>query len=217
MSVRRSIAPAILPLAQKFDSVYVMKAPIFVILWLYFGFTVGAAEKAPPSAQEVIIDLDPSKSTVQFTLGAVMHTVHGTFKVKSGTVRWEIATGKTSGQIVVDVKSGYTGVGARDRQMHEAVLESDRFPEAIFSPDRVTGQVSTQGESQVDVRGILRIHGDDHEVTFHGKVNLQDRRITGTAKFVMPYKNWGMKDPSTFVLRVNDKVELEMTLTGTIR
>ena len=139
-----------------------MKTPILILLWLYFGFTVGAAEKIPPSAQEVIIDLNPSKSTVQFALSAVLHTVHGTFKVKGGTVRWEIATGKTSGQIVVDVKSGYTGVGARDRQMHEAVLESDRFPEAVFSPDRVTGQVSMKGESQVDVHGTLRIHGQDH-------------------------------------------------------
>ena len=194
-----------------------MKTAILLFLWLYFGFTAGAAEKIPPSAQEVIIDLDPSKSTVQFALSAVLHTVHGAFKVKAGTVRWEIGTGKTSGQIVVDVKSGFTGVGARDRQMHEAVLESDRFPEAIFSPDRVTGHVSMEGESQVDVHGILRIHGDDHQVTFHGKVNLHDGRVTGSAKFVMPYVNWGMKDPSTFVLRVNDKVDLEMSLAGTIR
>jgi hypothetical protein len=66
-----------------------MKTPIFILLLLYFGFTVGAAEKIPPSAQEVIIDLDPSKSTVQFALSAVLHTVHGTFKVKGGTGRWE--------------------------------------------------------------------------------------------------------------------------------
>src|SRR5271166_5012309 len=98
-----------------------MKTPILVLLLLYFGFTVRAAERSPRSAQEVIIDLDPSKSTVQFALRAVLHTVHGTVKVKGGTVRWEIATSKTSGQIVVDVKSGYTGVAARDRQMHEAV------------------------------------------------------------------------------------------------
>src|SRR5260370_39486983 len=193
-----------------------MKTPILILLLLYFGFTVGAAERIPASAQEVIIDLDPSKSTVQFALSAVLHTVHGTFKVKGGTVHWEIATGKTSGQIVVDVKSGYTGVAAHDRQMHEAVLESGRFPEAIFSPDRVTGQVSMEGESQVDVHGILRIHGQAHEVTFHGKVNLQDDRATASAKFVMPYVRWGMKDPSTCVLRVNDNVDLEMSLTGII-
>ena len=51
-----------------------MKTPILVLLLLYFGFAVGAAERNPPSAQEVIIDLDPSKSTVQFALSAVLHT-----------------------------------------------------------------------------------------------------------------------------------------------
>ncbi|HEV3064074.1 MAG TPA: hypothetical protein VGX93_01975 [Chthoniobacterales bacterium] len=33
-----------------------MKTPILVLLSLYFGFAVGAAERNPPSAQEVIID-----------------------------------------------------------------------------------------------------------------------------------------------------------------
>jgi polyisoprenoid-binding protein YceI len=194
-----------------------MKIPILILLLFYFALTPGFAEKIPSLEKEAIIDLDPSESSVQFALSAVLHTVHGTFKVKSGTVRLEIVTGKTSGQIVVDVKSGYTGVEARDRQMHEAVLESDRFPEAVFSPDRVTDHISMQGESPVDVHGILRIHGQDHDVTFHGKVNLQDGRVTASAKFVMPYVSWGMKDPSTFVLRVKDKVDLEMSLAGRIR
>jgi polyisoprenoid-binding protein YceI len=94
-----------------------MKTPILLLLWLFFGFTVEAAEKIPPSAQEVIVDLDPSKSTVQFALSAVLHTVHGAFKVKAGMIRWDMGTGKISGQIVVDVKSGFTGVGARDLEM----------------------------------------------------------------------------------------------------
>src|SRR5260370_38473249 len=126
-----------------------MKRPVHVLILCYFGFTAGAAEKIPLSAQEAIIDLDPSKSTVQFALTAVLHTVHGTFKVKGGTVRWEIATGKTRGQIVVGVKSGYSGVAARDRQMHDAVLESDRFPESVFSPDRFTVPGPTEADSPV--------------------------------------------------------------------
>ena len=63
-----------------------MKTPIFVLLLLYFGFAVGAAERNPPSAQEVIIDLDPSKSTVQFALSAVLHTVQ--VRSKSNAARF---------------------------------------------------------------------------------------------------------------------------------
>ena len=50
-------------------------------------------------------------------------------------------------------------------------------------------------------------------MTFHGKVNLQDGRVTASAKFVMPYVSWGRRDPITFVLRVDDKVDLELSLT----
>lgn len=199
-----------------------MKAAIFAIFAIFAAFTLWvattllAAEKVAPSLHEVTIGVDPSKSNVQFTLGATLHTVHGTFKVKGGTVHLDAISGKTSGQVVVDVKSGNTGVDARDRQMHNSVLESERFPQAVFLPDRVSGLEPLEGEHQVVVHGTLRIHGQDHEVTVPARVTVQDSRVTATAKLVMPYVSWGMKDPSTFVLRVSDKVNLDINLAGTL-
>ena len=196
-----------------------MKAAIsavFAAFMLWVATTLPAAEKVAPSLHEVTIGVDPPKSNVQFTLGATLHTVHGTFKVKGGTVHLDTVSGKTSGQVVVDVKSGNTGVEARDRQMHNSVLESDRFPQAVFLPDRVSGLESLEGEHQVVVHGTLRIHGQDHEVTVPARVTVQDGRLTATAKWVVPYVSWGMKDPSTFVLRVSDKVNLEINLAGTL-
>jgi polyisoprenoid-binding protein YceI len=192
-----------------------MKATLFTAFTLWVGLTLLAAETVATSLHEVTIDVDPSTSNVYFTVGATLHTVHGTFNIKGGTVRFDPASGKSSGQIVVDVKSGATGVEARDRQMHRDVLESDRFPQAVFLPDRVTGLASLEGEHQVVVHGVLRIHGQDHEITFPAQVRIQDGRVTARAKFVVPYVSWGMKDPSTFVLRVSDKVNLEMNFAGT--
>jgi polyisoprenoid-binding protein YceI len=111
------------------------------------------------------IEFNSAKWTVQITLGALLHTVHGTFKLKDATVRFDPASGRASGQIEVDVKSGATGESARDRQMHDNVLESNRFPEAVFSPDRVKGRLAPRGESEVEVHGSLRIHGEEHEMT----------------------------------------------------
>src|ERR1700733_13188421 len=101
---------------------------------------------ATAAAQEVALKIDPSTSTVNFTLGDVLHTVRGTFKVTRGNLRFERASGKVSGEIVVDAKSGESGSGMRDRKMHKEVLESDRYPEIAFHPDRVDGQVSLQGK-----------------------------------------------------------------------
>lgn len=189
---------------------------IFAAFTLWVAATLPAAEKVAPALHEVTIGIDPSRSNVQFTLGATLHTVHGTFNVKGGTVRLDAVSGKASGEVLVDVKSGNTGVEARDRQMHNSVLESERFPQAVFLPDRVNGLESLEGEHQVVVHGTLRIHGQDHEVTVPARVTVQDGRVTATAKLVMPYVSWGMKDPSTFVLRVSDKVNLDINLAGTL-
>ena len=189
---------------------------VFAAFTLWVATTLPAAEKVAPSLREVTIGVDPSRSNVQFTLGATLHTVHGTFNVKGGTIRLDAVGGKASGQVVVDVKSGNTGVEARDRQMHRDVLESDRFPQAVFLPDRVSGLEPLEGEHQVVVHGTLRIHGQDHEVTIPARVTVEDGRVTATAKLVVPYVSWGMKDPSTFVLRVSDKVNLDVSLAGTL-
>lgn len=181
-------------------------------LWLCVAFPLLAADKTASAVREVAVD--PSKSNVQFALGAMLHTVHGRFKVKSGRVRLDVATGKASGQIVVDLQSGDTGVHERDRHMHNDVLESARFPETVFSLDRVTGKVSVEGEYNVVLNGTLRIHGQDHEITVPATVQVHEGQVIVTANFVVPYVKWGMKDPSTFILRVNDKVDVSARLVG---
>ncbi len=37
-------------------------------------------------AQQVQVILDPARTKIEWTLGDVLHTVHGTFKLKSGNI-----------------------------------------------------------------------------------------------------------------------------------
>jgi polyisoprenoid-binding protein YceI len=189
-----------------------MSARFVAFLLMSICWRLVAAENAPSPAGVTTLSVDPAKSTIQFTLGAVLHTVHGTFRVKGGAVRFDPISGKASGQIAVDVRSGETGESARDRQMHANVLESDRFPDAVFSPDQINGRVAASGELQV--HGALRIHGSDHEITIPVRVQVEGGLVTAKAKFAVPYVSWGMKDPSTFVLQVDKSVNVEVTLEG---
>ena len=168
----------------------------------------------PLLAADTALELDPARTRIEFTLGDVLHRVHGTFQLKRGTIRFDPATGRASGEAVVDVASGDTGSGARDRRMHKEILESDRYPEAVFTPDRIDGRFLPAGESKVDIHGQLRIHGASHEMTIHAEVGSKGDELTVTGRLVIPYVKWGMKNPSTFVLRVSSQVEVEVRISG---
>src|SRR5580693_6491893 len=168
------------------------------------------------AAQGVAFQLDPQHTTVTFTLNDALHTVRGTFHLKRGSVRLDPASGKIAGEIVVDAKSGESGSGMRDHKMHREVLESDRYPEIAFHPDRVDGTVALQGKSSVRVHGIFAIHGSDHELTVPAEVEVFPDHWTATLHFAVPYTNWGMKNPSTFFLRVSESVDIDLTTSGTL-
>jgi polyisoprenoid-binding protein YceI len=166
------------------------------------------------SAQDTVLQLDPAHTSVKFTLGDVLHTVRGTFQLKKGTVQFDPLSGKVSGEIVVDAKSGDSGSGMRDRKMHREILESERYPEITFRPDHVQGTVAPQGKSTVQVRGIFTIHGSGHEINVPAEVEMGSDHWTAAVHFTIPYVKWGMKNPSTLFLRVNDSVQIDLVASG---
>jgi polyisoprenoid-binding protein YceI len=166
------------------------------------------------AGEDVTFQVDAQHSTVNFTLGDVLHTVRGTFQLKRGSLRFAPPSGKLAGEIVVDAKSGSSGGGMRDRKMHREVLESDRYPEIVFRPDRVDGTVLLPGKSAVRVHGIFTIHGSDHELTVPAEVETTSGRWAATLHFAVPYAKWGMKNPSTLFLRVSESVDINLTVAG---
>lgn len=168
------------------------------------------------TAQETVFQFDPAQTSVKFTLGDVLHTVHGTFHLKNGALRLDPASGKMAGEIVVDAKSGESGNGTRDRKMHKEVLESERYPEIAFHPDKIEGTVATQGKSSVKVHGMFGIHGVEREITVPAEVEMSPDHWMATVHFTIPYAKWGMKNPSTLFLRVNDSVEIDLAATGSV-
>jgi polyisoprenoid-binding protein YceI len=167
------------------------------------------------AAQDTAFQLDPAQTKVSFTLGDVLHTVHGTFKLKHGELQIE-PTGKITGTIVVDAGSGDSGSGMRDRKMHKEILESERYPEIAFRPDHIEGSVASQGKSSVMVHGMFSIHGADREITVPVQVEKSPDHWTAIVHFTIPYEKWGMKNPSTLFLKVNDSVEIDLVAAGSV-
>jgi len=166
------------------------------------------------AAQQVQVNLDPAQTKIEWTLGATMHTVHGTFKLKSGTVQFDPKSGDATGEIVVDAASGESGDGKRDADMHNKVLESARYPEITFVPKRVVGSLAQQGTSSIQVQGVFKIHGAEHDFTLPMTVENNGGALTASSSFAVPYQDWGMKNPSKMFLHVDSKVDVSISADG---
>jgi polyisoprenoid-binding protein YceI len=168
-------------------------------------------------AMAMVLAVDPSSSKVKWELGGSLHTVHGTFRVARGKVEFDASIGKADGEIVVDAKSGESGNDSRDKKMHNDVLESVKFGEIVFHPDRVEGKVASSSASTIRIHGTFDIHGGRQELIIPMQVELSKDHWKGTGKFKVPYVQWGMKNPSNFFLKVDSEVEVEVEMTGGVQ
>jgi polyisoprenoid-binding protein YceI len=167
-------------------------------------------------AQQQTFTVNPSASSVGFALTGTGHEVHGTFHVTSGTIQFDRTAPKMSGSIVVSANSGESGDNGRDKNMHQKVLETDRFADVSFQPQSYTGAIAPAGDSTVQVSGIFTLHGTPHDLTVPMQVHIDGQSITAKGSFVVPYVKWGLKDPSVFILKVAKEVHIDLNLAGTL-
>jgi polyisoprenoid-binding protein YceI len=165
-------------------------------------------------AQDIAVQLDPAQSKIEFTLGSTLHTVEGKFKLKSGSIRYNPMSGKMSGSIIVDATSGESGNEGRDRKMHREILESGKFPVIAFAPNEGKGEFNPKSPSKLEVSGQFSLHGLDHEITLPIEIQPNGRRLSLSTHITIPYIKWGLKNPSTFILRASDKVEIDIHAVG---
>ena len=191
----------------------------FAILGLTLFSSAVSLPQSPAiakKASDTVLTLDPGRTKVNWTLDSTLHTVHGTFALKSGTIHFDPQTGKAGGEIVVLATSGESGNSSRDARMHKEILETAKYPEAVFHPAQVEGKVAPSGTSDVKLNGTFSIHGADHPITAAVHADLTGSHWTGTAKFDVPYVTYGIKDPSNFLLKVKPVVEVEVEMAGDV-
>ncbi|HKN77457.1 MAG TPA: YceI family protein [Candidatus Acidoferrum sp.] len=195
------------------------RAWIFVLLALLAARAWPQTPQAAPQTNpgELTLNLDLAQSKLHWTLDSTLHTVHGTFALKRGAVKFDLATGSASGEFVADATSGQSGNDSRDKKMHNEILESGRYTEVIFRANRIEGKLLAKGSSTVQVHGTFLLHGGEHELTVPVQAELDGNRWKGLAKFSVPYIQWGLKSPNTFLLKADPTVEIELDLSGTLQ
>ncbi|MGZ4899598.1 MAG: YceI family protein [Candidatus Angelobacter sp.] len=179
-----------------------------------FFILCGLLSASFAQAQQKTFTLDPAQTKVNFTVDSTLHTVHGDFRLKRGSIQFDNAAGTAGGELIVDSASGESGSGGRDKRMHKDILESPKYSDIVFTPQHIKGAVAAEGKSNVEIEGILTMHGKSKPVTMPLEVQLQGSAGSAEGSFSVKYQEWGMKNPSTFILRVNDKVEIHVHAVG---
>jgi polyisoprenoid-binding protein YceI len=194
---------------QQFITKFIRTAGVLVFIAAAYVFSA--------SAQPIALQCNPEQTTAKFTLGDVLHTVHGAFKVKRCDLHFDPVSSKVGGEIIFDATSGDSGNASRDRKMEKNVLEANRYPEIAFRPGTLEGNVALSGKSIVQVTGLFGIHGAEHQITVPVEINLEPERWTASAHFPVPYVKWGMKNPSMLFLRVGDTVQIDLAANGDVK
>ena len=180
-----------------------------------FAVLALAAVLAPAAlAQHQTFVVNPDASEVKITLNTTHEVVNGAFHVQSGSIEFDRGAPKMQGSVVVLAGSGKTGNDSRDKKMNKDILKVEQYATVSFEPKTYTGALALSGDSNLQVTGIFTLLGTPHEITIPILVHLEGTTATAKAHFVVPYVQWGLKNPSFLIWKADNDVAIDLFLAG---
>ena len=149
-------------------------------------------------------------------LNTTHEVVDGTFHVQSGSINFDRTVSHISGIVIVAAGSGKTGNDSRDKKMDKDILKADQFATVSFTPKTYTGTIAGSGDSTIQVSGVFTLLGTPHDLTIPMQIRIDGSKATAKAKFVVPYVQWGLKNPSFLIWKAENDVAIDLSLVGQI-
>jgi len=85
---------------------------------------------------------------------------------------------------------------------------------SLIRAQKLSGNRSAQRDSTIQVTGIFTLHGTPHDLTVPMQIHIDGAALTAKTHFQVPYVQWGLKDPSIFILKVAKVVDIDLMLEG---
>jgi len=158
-------------------------------------------------------------SSVVFTSKAPMESFDGKTDEITGsiTIDTDDFSGPLTMQMVVDLASLDTGIGMRNTHMRENHLETEEFPEAVFTGHSIV-QTSAPNLApgqpvELMVRGLFNLHGVEREMDIPATVTLAaDGSLTVDAAFEVKLSDHEIKRPKFLVMKLADEQQVKVSL-----
>jgi hypothetical protein len=167
-------------------------------------------------AQHQTFTINADASEVKMKLNTTHEVVNGTFHVQSGSISFERTSSHISGIVIVAAGSGKTGNDSRDKKMNKDILKVDQFATVSFAPKTYTGTVALSGNSIIQVSGVFTLLGTPHDLTIPLQIHMEGSKATAKANFVIPYVQWGLKNPSFMFWKADNDVAIDLNLIGQV-
>ena len=181
---------------------------------IFAAVTVAAMFAQPALAQHQTLAVNPNMSQVTMTLKTNHEIVNGTFHVQSGSIEFDRSAPKLSGSVVIAADSGKTGNDSRDKKMDRDILKVNQYTTVSFAPKTYTGTIAPSGDSSIQVSGVFTLLGTPHDLTIPMQVHIEGSKATAKANFIIPYVQWGLKNPSFLVWKAENDVAIDLSLAG---
>lgn len=187
----------------------------------------------PCAAGATLFTIDDDRNTFTFESKAPLEKIIGMSNKIAGRVHLNPndVTGGSMAKFELDLASMSTGIGLRDEHMRDQFLETDKYPKAVLTIDKVTKASSKtlmdQKPVTLDAKGTLELHGVKNEVQLEGitvtflkenedtKARLPGDLIHIDGGFVLKLSDYNIKRPQLVLLKLNDNIKVNVDLFGT--
>ncbi len=131
----------------------------------------------------------------------------------------------------LDLASMKTGIGLRDQHMRENFLETDKYPKAVLTLEKLTKvsgkQFMDQKPITADAEGTLELHGvkkkvalKDVQVTYFKESDATKAKMPGdllviSGGFALKLPDYNIKVPQMIVLKLDENIKVSVDLTAT--
>lgn len=119
-------------------------------------------------------------------------------------------------KITVDVTGLQTDQAMRDNYVRRNVLETSKYPNVTFVPNKVEGLPSplpASGQVNFKLSGDLTIKDVTKPVTWDVSGNVKGDQATGTAAVTFKFEDFNLNQPSVpVVLSIEDHITLQLDL-----
>lgn len=156
---------------------------------------------------------------VQFESDAPLETVVGTTHTITGFVELDpLSDGAGArSEIHVDLVSLRTGIELRDRHMRENHLETDRFPETVFSLSSIAlpaGGLQEGVRTSVLVKGSLLLHGVTRSIQPETFITYRQSPsgpvLSVESSFAINLKDFDIKRPQFLVMKLAEEQQVSV-------